>query len=174
MPFFSHAQTAKPQSPQTPNELSHRLASTADRNDKYRLVFTTSYSGKLGGYLEKEENERLLARDSMTRSFLESLNEKGKQNYRVVTALPSDLVAVIESDETEYSYRLFSTSSSVHFSNGELVQKLEDISELGFRLIEHSNIYPSCKYFDDENPAFGETCNYIDYSKRLKQPGRLR
>lgn len=132
------------------------------KGDKYKLVFETSYEGKLGGYLPREKVEMMQARRSGLKNFSEQLNEAGKQGYKVVSALPTYLVAVMALDETQYEYELFETISSVHFAKSELQNKLEKMSETGFQLVEHSQLFPSCEWIDPENLYMGENCEYTD------------
>jgi len=144
---------------------------TAQRMDKYKLIFKTESEGKLEYLLRKEKAEMMRARASALKNFLDKLNETGKQGYKVASTLPTNLAAVVVTDETNYEYRLFETRSAIHFIKSGLFDKLEGLSKAGFRLIEHSQLYTLCEYIDPENLANGETCEYEDRFLAEKQIG---
>lgn len=162
-PSQSESVTSTPKPGRTQSDESRRRTKfLVGEKNKYLFVFESSYEGKLGGYLPKEKSEMMRARISGLKNFTEHLNEAGEEGYKIISALPTYEVAIMKTDETQYEFRLFETTGSAYFAKSGLKEKLEDLSQLGFRLVEHSQLFTSCAYIDSENPASGENCEYTD------------
>lgn len=144
-----------------------------DSDNKYKIIYDTSYEGKLG-YSLKEDSEWRQANYSRIKNFSGQLNELGGKGYKVISALPIELAAVVAPDETQYEYELFETVSPVFFAKVGLQEKLQEMSEKGFRLIAHSQLYPSCEARDSKDIAAGEDCEYTDRFLFEKEKGVKR
>lgn len=156
-------------------ENKRKTVVNANGDDKYEVLFRTSYEGKLGGYLLTETKEINRASYTGLNNFIEHLDEAGKRGYRIISSLTAHRVAIVSFDETHYEYKWFETTGSVHFAKSGLNEKINELSELGFRLIEHSQLYTWCEYRDSENLALGENCSYSDLflferAKKVKKP----
>lgn len=142
---------------------------------RYKLIFETSFEGKLGGYQRKEKVEMMRARFSGIKNVSSQLNASGADGYRVISSLPMYMVAIVARDEAQYEYELFETESSVHFAKVGLPGKLEAMSDKGFRVIDHSKLGTYCEWIDSNNAAMGENCEYSDrfLFEREKKTRRL-
>jgi len=131
--------------------------------EKYKLVFRTSSDGKLGGYLPKEESERKLAGRSSANNFIAQLNTAGQQNYKLISALPGKRIAIVGLDETQYEYDWFESESPVYFAKSGLREKLKEMLQNGFQLIDHSLLSKYCESTNYEFTPNQEECVYRDF-----------
>lgn len=128
---------------------------------KYKVVFLKEYENIFNNNTDDEKAEFKFSRDSVLKNFTKQLNENGENGYKVKFVSLIKLFAVVEKDEAKYEYRLFETESSVHFAKG-IEGELEDISELGFSIVSHSQLSTLCDWIDSTNYGYGENCEYTD------------
>lgn len=186
-PFLTiHAQSGKiVQPPQTvPTPISQPVSPRQSKGEpksaaavderKYKLIFNTSSEGKIS--YQREEKAAMM-RDLLSgiKNFSDQINALGADGYRVVAALPINIVAIVARDEGQYEYELFETEGSYHFAKSGLQDKLEAMSDKGFRLIDHSKLGTYCEWFNSNDPAMGENCEYSDrfLFEREKKTRRL-
>jgi hypothetical protein len=131
--------------------------------EKYKLVFTTGYDGKLT-YVRGEDSEQEidLTRHAAYDSFIEEINKAGAQGYRLVTSVDR-MVAILKPDEAQYEYAWFETASTLEHRKGGFLGTYTRLAKQGFRLAEHSLIYRSCKSPDFEAFNYSESCEYRDF-----------
>jgi hypothetical protein len=154
-------QTTPAQTP-TPKQSNNESGFVVDANaDKYKFVFSPVYDGKLR-FVETERTALIKTRHSSTNNFVEQLNLAGEKGYKVVSVIGNDF-ALVKLDEAQYEYDWFETISSLHFAKSGFEEKLKKASEKGFRLIKHSSFSGNCEAIEANNPAMGETCEYLDF-----------
>lgn len=132
-----------------------------ENETKYKLIYLTVSEGK-SSYSLKEKVELHKIRNLNFNFFSESLSKAGADGYKVVTALPMYMVAIVKADEEKYEYDLFELEGSHFFIKTGLREKLENTSYNGYRIIDHTTLDSVCEFTDSENAAMGENCEYTD------------
>ncbi len=121
--------------------------------DRYRLVYTTRYSGD---FEYDSDDELALARRSAFDNFAEHLNRAGAEGYRLVTSLKGD-PAVVMLGDAQYEYAWTETGARVESLKTGFPGTYARLAKLGFRLAAHSLLYAFCAPFPSDR------CEYRDF-----------
>lgn len=122
----------------------------------YRFVFGRERDGRLD-YPDKDlARVRIAARDA----FSKDLNEKGKEGYRLISALIPDLLGLAALDESPYEYQMFESVTDAFFGIGDLEERLDVFRSKNASLVAHARLFPECTPRDPDNIAYGENCKY--------------
>ncbi len=131
--------------------------------EKYKLVFTKGYDGKLT-YVRGKDSETEIdrTRHAAYDNFIEEINKAAAQGYRLVASVDR-MVAILKFDEAEYEYAWFETASILEHRKDGFLGTYTRLAKQGFRLAHHSLIYRSCQPADFEAFNYFESCDYRDF-----------
>lgn len=121
--------------------------------EKYRLVFTTRFTGS---FSYRSEDELILARRAAFDNFVENLNRAGAEGYRLITSLKGD-PAVVALDRHQFQYAWTETGARVAFLKPGFAGTYAQLAKKGFRLAAHSLLYAYCQPLDPDR------CDYRDF-----------
>lgn len=163
------------QSPISEDKKSEKTDSTFvidSKNDKYKIIFAPSYDGKYS-FVSGEDEYQKKTRLSSYANFIQLLNQAGEQGYKLVSLLSADL-ALVKLDEIQYEYDWFETRSPMFFAKSGLQENMEEISETGFRIVDHSLLSGNCEPLFPEDVSGGESCEYLDFFLAEKVKGEKK
>lgn len=180
------SKTPQPTPSPTPQSTS-RQEPDAKKNfgaDVYRLVFPTGYpgilsyryDGQLSYRVEKESAELDRANFSMFSNFIEQLNKSGAQGFRAkLTNYGGMPIGILRTDEGQYEYDWFETTSEFAFTIEGFEAKYREASNRGFRLIDDFLVDFDCEYRDPNNVALGQDCEWhhvflLEREKGVQKP----
>ena len=154
-----------------PQSVAESKLAPAPGGGKYKLVFTTGYDGQLT-YVRGDDSEAEIdrTRHAAYDSFIGEINKAGAQGYRLVTSVDR-MVAILQSDETQYEYAWFETASNLEPRKNGFLGTYTRLAKQGFRLAQHSLIYRSCKSPDFEASNYFESCEYRDFFLLEREKG---
>jgi hypothetical protein len=145
-----------------PGQLNGKRSALAPGDDEYKLVFATSYEGRLSYRLDRENKQLRQQLRSELDSFLQQLNKVGEQGYRLRSAIYSRiLVGLVRFDERQYEYASFDTTSRYFFSVGAFEKSYAPRAREGFHLIHHTSLNSYCEDIDPDRSYAGQNCEFF-------------